>query len=228
MHCWSNGCNPSYRYFLDSRRAAHQPSTIHHSKRTTSLCLSTGGYCQQLQISDVTSIDNLMSKHEEADFRLMVHAKHAIDSNSPVIIRWLSADTNTFVMALKSFYSTNLILDSGTGAGRKTIRMSDVEIEEDNRDALISFHPFTRCEQISSFFHKRKTTSWKTMNSKSRFKEVMTRLGENNSVDDDLYRTLGKCVYIMHGDGRATDINGFRSTSLLWSITENKYVGLSV
>ena len=87
-----------------------------------------------------------MSKHKEADFRLMVHAKHAIDSNSPVIIRSHSADTDIFVMTLTSFYSTNLILDSGTGAGRKIIQMSVVEIEEDKRNALISFHTFTRCE----------------------------------------------------------------------------------
>ena len=33
IHCWSNGCNPSCGYFLDSRRTAHEPSTIHHSKR---------------------------------------------------------------------------------------------------------------------------------------------------------------------------------------------------
>ena len=33
IHCRFNGWNPSCRYFLDSRRAAHQPSTIHHSKR---------------------------------------------------------------------------------------------------------------------------------------------------------------------------------------------------
>ena len=116
-----------------------------------------------------------MSKHEDADFRLGVHGKHAIDSNSPVIIRSHSGDTEISIMALTLFYSANLILDSGTGAGRKIVRMSDVEIKEDNRNALIGFHAFTRCDCTSSFFRKGKTTSWKTMNSKSRFKEVMTR-----------------------------------------------------
>ena len=52
----------------------------------------------------------LMSAHEEADFRLMVHAKHCIDSNSPVIIRSRSGDTDIFIMAL-TFYSANLVLD---------------------------------------------------------------------------------------------------------------------
>ena len=75
-----------------------------------------------------------MLKQEEADFRLMVHAKHAIDSNNPVIIWSNSADTYThFVIAMALFYSTNLILDSGTGPGRKIVQISDVEIEEDSR-----------------------------------------------------------------------------------------------
>ena len=64
-----------------------------------------------------------MSKHEEADFRPMVYAKHAIDFNSPVIIRSHYGDTDIFIMALTLFYSTNLILDSGAGAGRKIVRM---------------------------------------------------------------------------------------------------------
>ena len=67
-----------FNWFIDSRRK------ILNTLNTTSLYMSTEGYCQRLTISDVSSIDSLMSTHEEA---LMVHAKHAIISNSPVIIR---------------------------------------------------------------------------------------------------------------------------------------------
>ena len=87
-----------------------------------------------------------MPKPEEADFRLIVHAKHAIDSNSPVIIWPHSADTDILIMALTTFCSTSLIVNSGTGAGRKIVRMSDVGIEEDNRNALIRFLSFTECD----------------------------------------------------------------------------------
>ena len=45
----------------------------------------------------------------------------------------LQTRTHIFVIAMASFYSTNLILDSGTGAGRKIVQISDVEIEEDSR-----------------------------------------------------------------------------------------------
>ena len=106
--------------------------------------------------------------------------------------------------------------------------MSDVEIEEDNRNTLIGFHAFTRCDSTSSFFGKGKTTSWKKMNSKSRFKEVMTRLGENDSVDDDLCRTLDEFVCTMYGGGRAEDVSTLRFNKFTEKQKrENKYVDLS-
>ena len=132
----------------------------------------------------------------------MVLAKHAIDSNSPLIIRSHSGDTNIFIMALTSFHSANLILDSGTGAGRKILQMSDAEMEEDKRNASIGFHTFTECNSSSS---------WETMNNKSSFKEAMPRFGENDSVDDHLCRTLGEFVCTMYGGKRAKDVNTLQS-----------------
>ena len=191
-----------------------------NSLRTTSLYLSTEGYCQRLSISDLSSINDLMSTQEEADFRLVVLAKHAIDSNSPVIIRSHSGDTDIFIMALTLFYSANLILDSGTGAGRKIRHMSDVEMEEDNRNASIGFHTFTGCEYTSS--------GWKTMNSKSSFKEAIPRFVENDSVDDHLCRTLGEFVCTMYGGGHAKDVNTLRFNKFTEKQNrEIKYVDLS-
>ena len=106
--------------------------------------------------------------------------------------------------------------------------MSDAEIEEDNRNALIGFHAFTGCDYTSSFFHSSKTKSWKTMNSKSRFKEVMTRLGENGFVHDDLCRTLGGFACTMYGGGHMKDVNTLRFYKFTEKQNrENKYVDLS-
>ena len=115
-----------FDWLLDNKR-----KTL-NSLRTTRFYLSTEGYCQRLSISVASSIDGLVSTHEEPDFRLMVLAKHAIDSNSPVIIRSHSGDKSIFIMALKSFYFANLILDSGTGARRKILQRSDAEMEVEN------------------------------------------------------------------------------------------------
>ena len=80
-----------------------------------------------------------MSAHEEVDFRLMVHAKHAIDSNSPVI-RSHSGDTDTFIMLLTSFYSANLILERCSGAGRKIVSMWDWGRQQKHIDRFSHLH----------------------------------------------------------------------------------------
>ena len=77
--------------------------------------------------------------------------------------------------------------------------MSDVEMEEDNRNVSIGFHTFIRCECDSS--------SWKIMNSISSSKEAMPRFGENDSVDDHFCRTLGEFVCAMYSGGRAKDVS---------------------
>ena len=106
-----------FNWFIDSRR-----KTL-NTLKTASLYLSTEGYCQRLSISEVSSIDSLMSTHEEADFRLMVYAQHAINSNSP---SGHILETDILIMALTSLYSANSIRNSGTVAGRKIVRMTDV------------------------------------------------------------------------------------------------------
>ena len=193
-----------FDWLIDSRRKKL------NTRRATSLYLSTEEYCQRLSISDVSFIDSLVSTHEEADYRLMVHEKHAIDSKNLVIIRSHSGDTDIFIMTLILFYSANLILDRGTVAGRKIVRMSDVKIEENNRNALIGFQAFIRCVYTSSFFHKGKTTCWKTMNSKCRFQEVMTRFGENGESWWWLCETLDKFFCVMYGGECAKDVNTLR------------------
>ena len=55
--------------------------------KTKNLYLSTEGSCQRLLLSDISLVGNLISTHEEAGFRLVVHEKQAVNSNSPVIIR---------------------------------------------------------------------------------------------------------------------------------------------
>ena len=65
------------------------------------------------------------------------------------------------------------------------------------------------------------------MNSKSRFNELMTRLGENDSVGYELCRTLRKLVCTMYSCGRAKYVNALRFNELtVEESRENKYVDL--
>ena len=56
----------------------------------------------------------------------------------------------------------------------------------------------------------------------------MTGLGENDSVDDDFCRTLGKVVCTMYGGGRAKDVSTLQFNKCTKKQnTENKYVDFS-
>lgn len=65
-----------------------------------------------------------------------------------------------------------------------------VDIKKDSRSALIGFHVFTVCNYISSLFHEGTHTWWKTIISKSRFKEVITRLWAICSIAQQIIRIL--------------------------------------
>ena len=102
--------------------------------KTTNLYLSTEGSCQRLLLSDISLADKLISTNGEADFRLIVHAKQAVNINSLLIIRSHLGHTYIFMVALRSFYWSILILNTGTGAGKKMERIWDVGNEESNRN----------------------------------------------------------------------------------------------
>ena len=56
----------------------------------------------------------------------------------------------------------------------------------------------------------------------------MARLGENDSIDDNISKTLGKFVCTVYGGRRAKDVNGLRFNKLtVKQNRKNKYVDLS-
>ena len=56
-----------------------------------------------------------------------------------------------------------VFIDYGNGKNHKAIKLSNVNMENDFKQALVGFHPFTGNDYVSSFFTKGKTASWKRM-----------------------------------------------------------------
>ena len=109
---------------------------------------------------------------------------------------------------MTSFYLTSLIIDTGTGARKKIVQEERlyVNIEEDNRNALIGFLVFTGCDYISLFFCQGTHTCCNKINSKSCFKEVMARLWVKGSVDKNRSKTLGEFKCAIYGGGHVRDV----------------------
>ena len=90
-------------------------------------------------------VPELQSDHEEADTRILLHAKHALHDHDNVVIR--SPDTDVFVLAVdhKCSINASLYFVTGTGNNCRIIDINKIqeELGSDLSLALIGFHSFT-------------------------------------------------------------------------------------
>ena len=88
----------------------------------------------------------LESNHEEADTRLLLHAKHAMNTYDSVIIK--SPDIDVFILCIamqQKLGPKNLFLTTGTGMRRRTIHINAVvnALGEAFCRCLIGFHAYS-------------------------------------------------------------------------------------
>ena len=114
-------------------------------------------------------VDCLRSNQEEADTKLLLHAKHALNAESAeqdksIVVRSHSGDADINVLFLATFLddSNKIFLHYGTGKKRKVLKLSEVNMDSDK--ACVSlFYALTGNDYISSTFRKSKKTGWKLL-----------------------------------------------------------------
>ncbi len=114
------------------------------------LFVSHGKMCHQFSTNNrdevqIEECEELYSDHEEADTRLLLHAKQASRTHDHIVIR--SPDTDVFILLLghKPAIPTALYFDTGTGNQRRILDVGKVHptLGSELCDALIGFHAFT-------------------------------------------------------------------------------------
>lgn len=125
--------------------------------------------------------------HEEADTRIVVHIKHAIQSgHSKVFIR--TVDTDVIVILLGQFTELKKLSNQldlwimfGTGKDVKHISINEVysTIGPDISQSLPFFHALTGCDTTSFFFHKGKKSFWKALQNDTNTIEIFTTITAN-------------------------------------------------
>ena len=92
-----------------------------------------------------TEIKELSSDHEQADTRMIAHARHASLSYSNVIVK--SPDTDVLLIALNAINDifANLFFETGKGNARRIISLNKIKLHigEQWCSSLIGFHAFT-------------------------------------------------------------------------------------
>ncbi|KAJ8415665.1 hypothetical protein AAFF_G00402220 [Aldrovandia affinis] len=143
--------------------------------------------------------------HEEADTRIFVHARHATEAGSKVIMVKAS-DTDVVVIAvsvlqaLQELGLQQLWVAFGQGQHLRWVPVHDLccTLAEKSKGMLF-FHAFTGCDVISAFRGKGKKSAWQTWDVCDEASGVFSKLSQYPPVvDDEDLKTLEKFVVMMY------------------------------
>jgi len=130
---------------------------------------------------------DLVSNHEEADTRIILHclyASHHSAASSAIVVH--SPDTDVFVLLLHYAYriSQPLLFYTGSGNNQRIVlvhKCADA-LDSDICAALPSFHAFTGCDTTSAFVRKGKKGPLKQMRNNHGAVEAFKNVGTTADV----------------------------------------------
>lgn len=157
----------------------------------------------------VTRAPHLNSDHEEADTRLLLHAKDCSLSYDKVVV-W-SPDTDVAVIGIGIAKSLDcqLLFATGTKTSKRLLSLTEIALTiQSVADVLPAFHALTGCDTTSSFYGKGKKTAYNIMKSKPAHIATLKAIGENFTVDK-LPPGVENLVCDIYGS-KATTVNAAR------------------
>lgn len=148
------------------------------------------------------STTNLESSHEEADTKIILHAKEAALRGIKVL-DIQSPDTDVMVLSIRRYpdlpVETNFI--TGTGNARRSISIKTLyaTLGEITAAALPGFHAFTGADQTGRFAGKSKFTCWKIFQSVSNdIKTAFVSLGKSELPSSDTEAKIEQFVCALY------------------------------
>ncbi|KAK3698426.1 hypothetical protein QZH41_001193 [Actinostola sp. cb2023] len=159
-----------------------------------------GGYKDGIRAVCVTNgrcedVMTLKSDHEEADTRLFLHAKHAVDDHPSCRIVIQSPDTDVFLLGVTHFVSLGceeLWLKTGVKDRLRFIPLHDVARTLGDRmcKALPAFHAISGCDSTSALSGIGKKKAWVALKSSEVHQESLGLVGTGGSLCEV---TMKKC-----------------------------------
>ena len=210
-----NGENKTRLIEIVKDELVAKKTTVLQELKCRRINFSMDGICYGITKDSVEVIDELSSNQEEADTKLLLHAKHAkeMDQNRSVLVRSPSGDVDINVLFTSMFKedNTDIYIDYGSGKFRKILQLNSIDMSDEHKSALIGFHAFTGNDYVSSIFRKSKKFCWKLLEKNFRFVRAFIELGSAWDIDDALLSLLEEYVCNLFGK-KQKDINKVRYT----------------
>ena len=168
----------SLAHFLSTEMSQ---SYIPHPRREL---VVSGGFNEMLKVwsSDNSreDLEELASNHEEADTRIILHARNAtLRGYSQVNVLCRDTDVLVLLLAQRQDLCQNIWMFSGTSKRKRYIPIHKIALPEEKRMTLLAFHAITGCDTTSQFFGIGKQKAWKAFDGRS--VKLLEHLGEENN-----------------------------------------------
>ncbi|KAG1650805.1 putative Dol-P-Glc:Glc(2)Man(9)GlcNAc(2)-PP-Dol alpha-1,2-glucosyltransferase [Nymphon striatum] len=177
------------------------------------IMFSVDKVCIRMTEHSTDVVDELSSNQEEADTKLLLHAKHVFNAHpgKAVLIRSPSGDVDINILFLALFPedADRIYIDYGTGKSRKVLQLSTIDMPDTLKSALVGFHAFSGNDYISSIFRKSKRICWKKIEKSKKFTEMFAQLGNQWRIDVALQGLIEEYVCSLFMKGKR-DINEVR------------------
>ena len=184
--------------------------------RNKTLYVTEEETCWKISSSEERVVPELRSNHQEADTRMVLHAKHA---GGKFVIH--SDDTDVLVLLLGHAHNLGkCYLQKGKGSKRRIVRISEVanQLERQLADgitkqeaceALMGLHALTGCDTVSAFSSKGKLKPMQMLVKNHTYVETMKNIGKEWSVNEDTFSATEKFVCHLYGK-KATSVGSLR------------------
>ncbi|XP_044174163.1 uncharacterized protein LOC122957784 [Acropora millepora] len=176
----------------------------------------SGGFREILKVwsSDASreSLQELSLDHEEADTRIVLHARDAAVRGYRQV-NVLCRDTNVLVLLLahRQDLCQEIWMFSGTSRTKRYIPVHKISLPEEKRKSLLAFHTITGCDTTSQFAGIGKQSALKIFDSSSK---LIEHLGEHCPPEETVLADAEAFVCQLYNHGTdGVDINEERAAA---------------
>ena len=168
------------------------------TREPESFFVTSENKCYEISRNGMNIVSELESSQEEADTRMMLHAKHAKDHGyCNTIIK--TPDTDVFVICLSLIcqINTSIIFNTGTRDKTRMIHLNEVKENLSKRfttdmfdidqfsSALLGVYAYTGCDTVGAFSGKGKIKAIKLMSKNRDYVELFSSLGSSWNLTEE-------------------------------------------
>lgn len=181
-----------------------------HLQASKELVITQGKKAVMIRNKVEHVIGALESDQEEADFRLLLHAKHAAGTNECIIVK--SVDSDVAIISLEHFHELGCqSLWFATGTAEHTryipVHMLAATLGQEVCNSILGLHSLTGCDTTSTFFGITKEKSLSVMVRSINHHSTLQKLGQEIDISDDLLEKVEAFVCGLYTDGSECEIS---------------------